>query len=276
MLAIIQSPDVGQATAELGKAEADLIAANHDVARKRDLFDSHAASAADVETAEDNYRKALAEKARAFQRARLLHAAQADVKQGYALTSPIDGEIIARMVSPGVEVQGQYGGGSAVELFTVGELDKVWVLADVFEMNLAHVRVGDLASVHIVSYPGKTFDGTIDWISGVIDPVARTSKVRCVLDNPNRDLRPEMFATVQISLGVQRAPAIPRTAVLRLGSETAVLVEDSRTPDDRLRFRKVVVRVDENESGDWIRAPAELREGQVLATSNAILLSGLL
>ena len=88
------------------------------------------------------------------------------VSQGYTLTSPIDGELIARAVNPGIEVQGQYGGGTAVELFTVGELDKVWVLADVYEMDIARVKVGSKVQGKIVTYKGRVFEGTVDWVSG--------------------------------------------------------------------------------------------------------------
>ena len=106
-LAVITSPDIGQASSDLGKADADLIAAEHDFKRKKELFEAHAASQADYETSEDNYRKAKAEKERAYQKAFLLRTGSVDsVTQGYTLTSPIEGELIARAVNPGIEVQG--------------------------------------------------------------------------------------------------------------------------------------------------------------------------
>ena len=111
-LAVITSPDIGQVSSDLGKADADLIAAEHDFNRKKELYEAHAASQADYETAEDNFRKAKAEKDRAVQKAFLLKTGGVDaVSQGYTLTSPIEGEVIARSLSPGIEVQGQYGGG---------------------------------------------------------------------------------------------------------------------------------------------------------------------
>jgi cobalt-zinc-cadmium efflux system membrane fusion protein len=82
-LAVITSPDIGQASSDLGKADADLIAAEHDYQRKKDLLDAHAASRADYETSEDNYRKAKAEKERAYQKAFLLRTGSVDaVSQG--------------------------------------------------------------------------------------------------------------------------------------------------------------------------------------------------
>jgi multidrug efflux pump subunit AcrA (membrane-fusion protein) len=154
-LAVIESPDVGIASSDVGKAKADLIAAEHDYSRQKELFDAHAASQKDVESSEDNYRKAKAELDRAKQKAFLFRAGSGDVSQGYTVIAPMEGEVIMKNVSSGIEVQGQYGGGSALELFTVGELDRVWVIADVFEMDIARVKVGSKALVKVVAYSGK-------------------------------------------------------------------------------------------------------------------------
>jgi cobalt-zinc-cadmium efflux system membrane fusion protein len=276
-LAIITSPDIGQASSDLGKADADLIAAEHDYKRKKDLYDAHAASQADYETSEDNYRKAKAEKERAYQKAFLLRTGTVDsVSQGYTLTSPIDGELIARAVNPGIEVQGQYGGGTAVELFTVGELDKVWVLADVYEMDIARVKVGAKVSVSVVAYPGKSFEGRVDWVSGALDPTSRTAKVRCTFENPDRLLKPEMYATVTISVEETKALALPKGAVLRLGDQTVVFVQTGTTPDGRLKFEREPVQVDEGEGSNWLPVQHGLDKGAQVVTQGAILLAGMI
>ena len=159
------------------------------------------------------------------------------VSQGYTLTSPIDGELIARAVNPGIEVQGQYGGGTAVELFTVGELDKVWVLADVYEMDIARVKVGAKVNVNVVAYPGRTFEGRVDWVSGALDPTSRTAKIRCTFDNPDRLLKPEMYATVTISVEETKALALPKGAVLRLGDRDGRLRRDGDDPGREAEVR---------------------------------------
>src|SRR5262249_11221882 len=130
-LAVIESPDIGNAVSDLHKAEAALIAAQHDYSRKKSLYEQSAGSAADLEISEDSYRTAKAELERARQKTNLLHTGAVDsVTNTYMLTSPIDGEVLTRQINPGIEVQGQYNGGSTQELFTIGELDKVWVIAD--------------------------------------------------------------------------------------------------------------------------------------------------
>jgi membrane fusion protein, heavy metal efflux system len=272
-LAVIESPDIGNAVSDVHKAEADMIAAEHDYKRRKDLFEQKAGSAADLETAEDNWRKAKAEVERARQKAFLLRAGNVDaVTQTYTLASPIDGEVLMRNINPGIEVQGQYGGGTATELFTVGEIDKVWVLADLYEMDIARVQVGAPAVVTVVSYKDKVFKGTVDWVSGMLDPATRTAKVRCTFDNPDRLLRPEMYATAQISVDQKKALAIPRNALLRLGEYRVVFVQVGES-DGRIRFERVPVDVDEGESSQWLEVKHGLEAGQRVVVSGAILLS---
>jgi cobalt-zinc-cadmium efflux system membrane fusion protein len=272
-LAVIESPDIGGAVSDVHKAEADLIATEHDRNRKRALFEEHAASAADLEAAEDTWRKAKAELERARQKQYLLRVGNVDaVTQTYTLPAPIDGEVLLRNISPGVEVQGQYSGGANQELFTIGELDRVWVLGDLYEMDLRRVRVGTPATVTVVAYPEKIFKGQVDWVSGMLDPSTRTAKVRCTFDNPERELRPEMYATVEISVDRKKALAIPRNAVLRMGEYKMVFLETGEA-DGRVRFKRLPVEVDEGESSPMLEVKHGLTHGQRIVVSGAILLS---
>jgi membrane fusion protein, heavy metal efflux system len=273
-LAVIESPDIGSAVSDVHKAEADLIAAEHDVNRKKALFEQKAGSAADLEASNDNYRRAKAEVERARQKEQLLRLGNADaVTQRYTLTSPVDGEILLRNINPGVEVQGQYSGGATVELFTIGELDRVWVLGDLYEMDMARVHVGAPANVTVVAYPGKAFTGSVDWVSGSLDPNTRTAKVRCTFDNSEKLLRPMMYSTVQISVEQQTALAIPRTALLRLGNDKVVYAQVGEG-NGRLRFHPVMIDdVDETGSSPWLPAGKSLQENQKIVVNSAILLS---
>ncbi len=272
-LAVIESPDIGNAVSDVHKAEADVIAAQHDFQRKKELFEQKAGSAADEEASEDNWRKARAEVERARQKAFLLRAGNVDiVTQTYTLPSPIDGEVLTMNINPGIEVQGQYGGGTTQELFTVGEIDKVWVFGEVYEMDLARVKVGAAAAVTVVAYKDKVFNGQVDWVSGVLDPNTRTARIRCTFDNPDRLLRPEMYATMQISVEQTKALAIPRNALLRLGEYKVVFVEIGEG-DGHVRFERLPVDVDEGESSQWLEVKHGLESGQKVVVSGAILLS---
>ena len=274
-LATIDSPDLGVAAADLAKADADVMAAEHDYKRQKELYAIKAVAQRDFETAEDNFRKARAEQERARQKARLLATVGNAVGQGFVLRTLIDGEVMSRSVNPGQEIQGQYaGGGPALELFTIGDVDPIWVLADVFEMDLPRVKPGLRVSVKVVAYPDRAFEGTVDWVSGTLDPATRTAKVRCTLPNAAHELKPEMFATVSIAVEAPRRLAVPVSAVLRLGEQTVVYVRASGPDEQKLRFERRPVKVAEDAPGDWLPVLEGVKAGEAVVNSGAILLSG--
>jgi cobalt-zinc-cadmium efflux system membrane fusion protein len=276
-LVAIQSPDVGNAFADLSKAEAELTAVQHDFQRTKELYEAHAGSQKDFEAAQDNYSKAKAEIERARQKARLFRGGGADaVTQEFVLRAPIEGEVIARNVNPGAEVQGQYSGGTAAELYTIGELDRVWVIADVFEMDLARLKKGANVTIRVVAYPDQVFTGVVDWIADLLDPTSRTARVRCEVENPKRQLKPEMYATVTIGVPGREALAVPINAILRLADQTTVFVEQGRAPDGRLRFVRRLVAAGDEEGTSMVPIVHGLQAGERVVTSGAILLSGML
>ncbi len=274
-LCTIESPDVASAFSDLSKAQADLLAGEHDFKRQKELFEAHAGSQKDYEASQDAFGKARAELERAQQKARLLRNGSVDRStQEYTLRALIDGEVISRNINPGTEVQGQYSGGQAIELFTIGDIDDVWVMADVFEMDIAQIKVGATASVSVVAYPNRFFPGHVDWVSEALDPTSHTAKVRCSIQNTEHELKPEMYATVSISSAERKALAILRSAILRLGDQDVVFLQTGTTPDGQLRFERRPVAVNEDEGGTYIPVTHGLAEGEKVVTSGASLLSG--
>jgi cobalt-zinc-cadmium efflux system membrane fusion protein len=278
VLAVIESPEIGVATSDASKARTELATAKDDFRRQKELLDNHAVSQRDFEVAADNYRKAKAERARADQKARLFR--QGDVTgQTYPLRSALDGEVFMKAVSPGMELAGQYSGGTPLELFTVGRADTVWVLSDVFDLDVRRVKLGARVRVNLTSWPDRVFDGKVDWISAALDPSTHATRVRCTFDNPDGALKPDMFAKVTISVDVRRALAIARSAVLRLGEQTVVFVDRGRgrgTEEDKERFERMPVTVDERESSPWLIVDRGLEKGDRVVTGGAILLSSML
>jgi cobalt-zinc-cadmium efflux system membrane fusion protein len=271
-LAIIASPDLGTAASELEKADADFTAARRDYERQKELYEAHAAAQRDFEAAESNYRKARAERDRAEQKANLL-AVNRSAAHEYVLRSPIEGDVVARGVSPGLDVQGQYSGGNAVELFTIGSLDSPWVVADVFEVDMPRVRVGAPVTVSVVSYPDRQFRGRVDWISGVLDAATRTLKVRCTIHNAEHLLRPEMYATVSIATDTNPTLAIPRSSVVRVGDEMVAFVDKGTSPTGDERFERRVVAIDDTQSGDYVPVLRGVQSGEKVVSSGAIILT---
>jgi len=269
----ISSPDVGSAHADVVKAQADMVAAEHDFSRQKELFALHAGSRRDYEMSEDNFSRAKAEFLRAQQKTQLLRSGSVNtVTQEYTLRAPIGGEVISRNVNPGTEVQGQYSGGGAVELFTIGELDVVWVLADVFEVDMARVQTGSPVKVKVIAYPNKVFEGKVEWISDALDPVSRTAKLRAAIPNPRKELKPEMYANVAIATQGRRTLAVPQGAVFRLGEQTVVFVEKGQTGGET-RFERRPVTVEE-ESGGLLPVTRGLHEGERVVTAGVAILAG--
>ena len=248
-LAAIASPDVGSAFADQAKARADLTAAEHDFRRQKLLFAAQAGSSREYEISEDNYRKAKAEQERSLQRLRLLRTGSIDaVTQEYTLPSQIDGRLVARMVSPGMEVQGQFSGGTALEMFTVGSIDSVWLFADVAESDLPLVEKGAPVTVRVLAYPGKPFSGHVEWVSATLDPVLRTARIRCSLPNPDALLKPEMFATVVIERPAVSKLAVPHPAIVRISGQSFVYVLAGERPDGRKVFKRRHVEIPVHDS----------------------------
>jgi cobalt-zinc-cadmium efflux system membrane fusion protein len=275
-LAFIDSPDVGVASAELNEALADLQAAQHEFERQRELYTSHAGSLRDFETAQDAFAKSKAELERARQKTRLLRGSASDaVSQNFVLRAPIEGEVLTRTVTPGMDVQGQYAGGTAVELFTIGELDPIWLLSEVYEVDVPRVKPQAVVEAELIAYANRKFEGRVDWVSETLDPSTRTARVRAIVPNPKRELKPEMYATVTIHVPGETTLTVPRKAVLHFGETTLVFVQLPTAPDGRLRFERRPVVVDEDIAGEFMPVLHGLQEGEKVVVSGAILLSAM-
>ncbi len=275
-LALIDSPDLGSASAEYRKAVADRTAARHNFEREKTLWANRATSQLEYEQAEDAWHRAKAEFDRCAQKLALFGVApSSEVTQRYVLRAPIEGELLARLVAPNVEVEGLYGGGTATELFTVGDAERLWVLADVYELDVARVHVGARAEVVVAAYPGESFGAEVDWVSPTLDPSTRTAKVRCVLPNADARLKPEMYASVRIAVNPRRALAIPKAALLRMGDQAVVFVrKPGSTSDGRVAFERRPVIVDEAMGEREAPVLHGLEPGEVVVTAGAELLSG--
>jgi len=271
VLALIRSPDLGDATADLAKAEAERIATEHAYDRAKVLREGGGASDAAVEQAQDAWRIARAEFERAQEKVALFHAG-GGVTESYPLSSPIAGTVLARTVTPGFEIQGTYSGGSLPELFTVGDLDDVWVYADIYEKDLARVHAGEHVTVSVTGVP-QLFEGQVDYVADVLDPQTRTARLRCTIPNPAHRLEPEMYGAVRVSVAPIRALAVPRTAIMHLAEQSLVFVERGTTPDARTRYERLPVVVDESGDSPFVPVEHGLDRGDRVVAKGADALS---
>jgi Cu(I)/Ag(I) efflux system membrane fusion protein len=155
----------------------------------------------------------------------------------------------------------------ATEVMSVARLDRVWVLAEIFERQAAWVESGQQAVVELDYLPGKRWQGTVDYVYPELDAVTRTLKLRIRFDNEGEVLRPNMFARVLL-LGSDTEPVvhIPREALIRGGNVDRVVLALGEG-----RFRSQVVETG-IESGDRIAIRRGLAKGDVIVTSGQFLI----
>jgi len=155
----------------------------------------------------------------------------------------------------------------ADEVMSIAKLDRVWVLAEVFERQSAWVRPGQNAVVELDYVPGKTWRGTVDYVYPELDPTTRTLKVRIRFDNEDQMLRPNMFARVTIEGEATEAVVhVPREALIRGGSVDRVVIA---LGDGRFRSQTVVVGI---EAGDRVAISSGLAAGDPVVVSGQFLI----
>jgi Cu(I)/Ag(I) efflux system membrane fusion protein len=182
------------------------------------------------------------------------------VRRTLTLRSPSDGVVLEKSV-----VQGQAVAAGA-PLFQIADLSTVWMEADVFEDDLAAVRVGQGANVSFDAYPGQVVPGRVAYVYPTADPASRTGKVRVEIANPTGRIRPGLFGTVRIAAPQgARVVVIPRQAALVTGDRQLVFVEDSA---DRFQPRLVELGA-ENDS--LVEVLAGLSAGERVVATAAFL-----
>jgi Cu(I)/Ag(I) efflux system membrane fusion protein len=155
----------------------------------------------------------------------------------------------------------------ATEVMSIAQLDKVWVVAEVFERQSAWVAPGQAATVQLDYLPGLSLNGTVDYVNPELDPKTRTLKVRLRFDNEGARLLPNMFARVVIDgRPVRNIVHVPREAVVRGGTSSRVVVD---LGDGVFESRKVLVGI---ESGERVAIRRGLEEGERVVVSAQFLI----
>ncbi len=141
-----------------------------------------------------------------------------EVSRTLTFYSPITGFVMDRKAFPQTSVTPD------TELYTVSDLSTVWANADIFEYEVAFVKVGQQAEMQLSYYPGKTWNGRVSYIYPTVDPTTRTVKVRMEFPNPDFKLKPQMFADVELKISYGNQIVVPQEAVLDSGKEQRVFV----------------------------------------------------
>ena len=215
-LLTISSPDYSQMRAAYLKARDAYRVADKNYARAQDLYSHNAIAERDLLQAESDRNQAKADLDAAEQGLRILGITKPEDLEKMPSTpevpllAPIAGEVVERDVSPG-----QLLTPGATQAFVISDMGTVWIMANVYQGDLAYVKVGDTVSVTTDSYP-DTFHGRISYVSAAVDPNTRTLQARIVVDNPGEKLKNNMYCVATVTAGTMfNAIAVPDAAVLR-------------------------------------------------------------
>jgi membrane fusion protein, heavy metal efflux system len=231
LLLRVRSDDIMGAFANYQMAVADEVLARAQLERAQDLYDHGAFALNDLQVAKDAEDKAKVGVDAAAEHLRLL-GSNVDHPTGIVdLVAPVSGVITDQEVTNAAGVQSL-----GTNPFTISDLSTIWVVCDVYENELATVKVGDTAKISLNAYPDRVFQGTISNIGMILDPSIRTGKVRIEVQNPGM-MRLGMFVKATFQGRTREMHTIvPASAVLHMHDRDFVFV-----PAPGNKFRRVEV-----------------------------------
>jgi Cu(I)/Ag(I) efflux system membrane fusion protein len=188
-------------------------------------------------------------------------ARQGTPSESVPIAAPASGFIIEKNVVEGAAVD------AGTRLYRIAALTRVWIEAQVYEQDLAHVQAGQTASVTLDYLPGRTYDAKVAYVYPYLDPQTRTAQVRLELANKDLDLKPGMFASV--TLGAELGPRlqVPSAAVVYTGPRRLVFLDLGQG-----RFRPEEVSVGAESNGMY-EVRSGLQAGDRVATSGVFLIA---
>lgn len=260
-LAVLNSPDYGQAMADATKAKADAQVAIQAQERSRQLREAGVVAEKDWQQAEA---AAIAAKAEAARASRRLAGLGGEGDGSYVLKSPLAGVVVERNLNPGMEFRPEQ---ATTPLFVVTDPAGLWIQVDAGEADLAHLKKGEPLLIESKLYPGERFKGVIRHVADFVDPATRTIKVRGEVPNADRRLKGEMFVNALVELPATSALRVPAAAVFLFGDQRQVFVEEGPG-----RYRRQVVEAGAERDG-WIEIVHGVAAGErVVVEGNLHLL----
>jgi cobalt-zinc-cadmium efflux system membrane fusion protein len=223
-LAVIDSGDLAQAYADIEKARSTVTLTKKALDRQLSLEKAGGAAIKDREQSQSDYAQATAELERSESRLRAM-GVPADQKEQSRLLSvkaPVTGSVIDLQVAPGAFLND-----ATAAMMTIANLDTIWVTANVPEKDIAFVFTGQTVKVTFRSYPDEVFSGKVLFISDVVESDTRRNKVRIAFDNPDKILKPNMFADATFVAPAVSRLIVPTSALLMTNDATSVFVEVS-------------------------------------------------
>jgi cobalt-zinc-cadmium efflux system membrane fusion protein len=242
-LAIMKSAEMAAYTKDYISSEADIRNTHRVLESTQDLYKSGLASQKDLEQAQSDYQKAVAE----GKRAGAVIQINKSNENGYEIRTPIAGFVVEKNLTSNTQVRADNG----QNLFTIADLSTVYVLVNVYESDISKIQTGDPVKITTLSYPDKKFEGKIDRIDNMLDPDNKIMHARIKISNPGNLLKPGMFANVLIKAkSGENLPVINSNALVFDNDKNYVVVVDgkakvhiqqvevAKTVEDRSYIRK--------------------------------------
>jgi cobalt-zinc-cadmium efflux system membrane fusion protein len=267
-LALLDSTELGEARAEHAKAVALLDLAKSNVEREKRLFEQKISPQKDLLAAQAEERRAEVEVRMLHEKLRLYGLSAGEINGSNAAPS----RYMVRAPGPGIVLEKEITQGEVIEagkkVFTISDLSTVWVLLNIYEKDLAKVRRGTSVKIQTESYPGEIFAGKVAYIGDVLDPQNRTVSLRVEVPNPNRRLKPGMFATAEVVTGGASAKGIviPSSAIQKIEGKPAAFV---RQNDGSFAKRDLDLG---KEMGGRVEVKSGLTEGEQLVVEGSFAL----
>jgi cobalt-zinc-cadmium efflux system membrane fusion protein len=264
LLLTIRSDDVAGGFDAYRKAVADELLARKQLNRAVDMYAHGAIALQDLEVAQDTAEDAKVTLETATEHLRLLGNDPNKPMGMVDIFAPVSGVITDQEVTNAAAVQAF----SSPSPFTISDLSSVWIVCDVYENDMASVRIGDIAEITLNAYPGRAFKGRVSNIGAILDPNIRTAKVRIEVQNPGT-MRIGMFARATFrGQTSEMHTVVPASAVLHMHDRDFVFVP---APEKKIRRLEVV-------SGDLLPNDTNLQEiksglkpGQQVVTNALVL-----
>ncbi|MEO8768784.1 MAG: efflux RND transporter periplasmic adaptor subunit [Ferruginibacter sp.] len=219
VLAVIHSSEIADYQGQLVTATSSVKIAEKSLSATKEMAASGLATEKDLTAAETDLEKAKSD-LKKMEQTNAIYGSKGDAIQ--TITAPISGYIIEKNVTDNM----QFKVDGSLPFFTIANLEEVWVMANVFESDIAKIKTGYDADIKVIAYNDQVFTGKVDRIFSMLDPQSRVMKVRIKIPNNNNLLKPEMFAQINIKYddGKDQMPMIPAQAIIFDKNKSFVMV----------------------------------------------------
>ncbi len=265
-LAVIASPEFGQAQSDARRAESDFVLAEKNLQRVRELEQHGVAPRKDLQTAEADAARTRAEYERARKRLTMYGAAKDSVDQSYTLTSPIAGTVVERTINPGQELRPDQMVANSPPLFVITDPATLWAQFDASERNLMHLRPGKTITVHTPAFREHNFTAKVEAISDFLDPGTRALKVRARIENKSNELKAEMFVTAEVDADGERELLVPTKSVFFLNEKYYLFIDEGNGSYQRREVKTGDVR------NNYVEILSGLNAGEKVVTEGGLML----